>query len=141
MWKDFKKFILRGNTIDVAVAFVIGAAFNGVIQSLVKDLITPLVAAIGGNPNFSNYYFTLHHSRFDYGDFLNSLISFLLIATAIFFLVIQPINKLIAYASKLKTPPDPTDKKCVECLSTIPIAATRCAFCGIKQPAKKTAAG
>ena len=139
MWSDFKKFILRGNTIDVAVAFVIGAAFNGVVQSLVKDLITPLVSAIGGNPNFSAYFFTLNHSRFNYGDFLNSFISFLLIATAIFFLVIQPINKLVAYANKLKTPTDPTDKKCPECLSTIPLAAKRCAFCAVKLPVKTKA--
>lgn len=132
MLSDFKKFILRGNTIELAVAFVVGAAFNGVVQSLVKDLITPLVAAIGGNPNFSSYYFTLHHSRFNYGDFINSFISFLMIAAAVFFLVIQPINKMVAISSRRKTPPDPTDKKCPECLSTIPIDATRCAFCGIK---------
>ena len=137
MLSDFKKFILRGNTIDLAVAFVVGAAFNGVVQSLVKDLITPLISALGGKPDFSNMYFTLNHSRFLYGDFVNTLISFLLIAAAVFFLVIQPINKLLALTNRLKTPPDPTDKKCPECLSTIPHQATRCAFCGIKLQASK----
>jgi large conductance mechanosensitive channel len=132
MLSDFKKFILRGNAIELAVAFVVGAAFNGVVQSLVKDLLTPLIAAIGGKPNFSSYYFTINNSRFSYGDFINSLVSFIMIAAAVFFLVIHPINKLIEITSRLKTPPDPTDKKCPECLSTIPIGATRCAFCGIK---------
>ncbi len=137
MLSDFKKFILRGNAIELAVAFVVGAAFNGVVQSLVKDLITPLISAIGGKPDFSAYYFTLNHSRFAYGDFINSLVSFLMIAAAVFFLVIHPLNKLIEFTSRLKTPPDPTDKKCPECLSTIPISATRCAFCGVKlKPAK-----
>lgn len=139
VWSGFKNFILRGNTIDLAVAFVVGAAFNSVVQSLVKDLITPLIAAIGGNPNFSSYYFTLNHSRFLYGEFLNSFISFLLIATAVFFLVVQPINRLIAFTNKMRKAPDPTDKKCTECLSTIPIQASRCAHCGIKQPVPKTA--
>ena len=137
MLSDFKKFILRGNTIELAVAFVIGAAFNGTVQSLVKDLITPLISAVGGKPDFSSFYFTINNSRFLYGDFLNSLISFLLIAAAVFFLVIHPINKLLELTSKLKTPPSPTDKKCPECLSTIPIDATRCAFCSTKLATKK----
>ncbi len=132
MLSDFKKFILRGNTIELAVAFVVGAAFNGVVQSLVKDLITPLISAVGGKPNFSAYYFTINNSRFAYGDFINSLVSFLMIAAAVFFLVIHPLNKLIEFTARLKTPPDPTDKKCPECFSTIPIKATRCAFCGVK---------
>ena len=138
MWKDFKKFILRGNTVDLAVAFIVGAAFNGVVQSLVKYMMTPLIAAVGGKPNFSDLYVTLNHSKFLYGDFINSLISFIIIATVVFFFVVQPINKLIAISNKTKNPPDPTDKKCTECLSTIPIDALRCAFCGIKQPLKKT---
>ena len=137
MLSDFKKFILRGNTIELAVAFVIGAAFNGTVQSLVKDLITPLISAVGGKPDFSSFYFTINNSRFLYGDFLNSLISFLLIAAAVFFLVIHPINKFIEFTSKLKTPASPTDKKCPECLSTIPIDATRCAFCSTKLVTKK----
>ena len=137
MWSDFKKFILRGNTVDLAVAFIVGAAFNGVVQSLVKDMMTPLISAVGGKPNFSNYYLTLNHSKFLYGEFLNSLISFLIIATVVFFFVVQPINKLITLSNKTKTPPDPTDKKCTECLSTIPLAASRCAFCGVKQPPLK----
>ena len=132
VWSGFKNFILRGNTIDLAVAFVVGAAFNGMIQSMVKDLITPLIAAIGGNPNFSTYYFTIHHSKFLYGDFLNSFISFMVIALAVFFLVVKPINKLISLSNRLRKAPDPTDKKCPECLSTIPVQASRCAFCGVK---------
>lgn len=135
MWQDFKKFILRGNTVDLAVAFVVGAAFNGVVQALVKDMITPLISAIGGNPNFSSYYFTLNKSKFLYGTFINSALSFIIIATVVFFLVVQPINKLIALTQRNKTAPSPTDKKCTECLSTIPIQATRCAFCGVKQKA------
>lgn len=119
--------------VDLAVAFVVGAAFNGVVQTLVKSLITPLIAAIGGNPNFTNYYFTINHSKFMYGTFVNSLISFLLIATVVFFFVVEPINKIVALSKHNKVPIEPTDKKCAECLSSIPKAATRCAFCGIKQ--------
>jgi large conductance mechanosensitive channel len=136
MWSDFKKFILRGNTVDLAVAFIIGAAFNGVIQSLVKDMLTPLIAAIGGNPNFSALSFTLNHSRFLYGNFINSVLSFLIMGGVVFFLVVQPINKLITLSQRNKTPIEPTDKKCNECLSTIPLEAARCAFCGVKQPLK-----
>ncbi len=119
--------------VDLAVAFVVGAAFNGVVQALVKSLITPLIAAIGGNPNFSSYYFTINHSKFMYGTFVNSLISFLLIATVVFFFVVQPINKLVSISNRNKIPAEPTDKKCNECLSSIPKAASRCAFCGVKQ--------
>lgn len=136
MLQSFKKFILRGNTVDLAVAFVVGAAFNGVVQSLVKDLITPLIAAINGKPNFSSYFLALHHSRLLYGEFLNSFLSFLIIATVVFFLVVQPINKLVALSQRNKKATDPIDKKCTECLSIIPKEATRCAFCSLKQPAK-----
>ncbi|HEX7633370.1 MAG TPA: large conductance mechanosensitive channel protein MscL [Candidatus Saccharimonadales bacterium] len=132
MLKDFKKFILRGNTVELAVAVVVGAAFGAIVTALVKDMITPLIAAIGGKPDFSNLTFTLNHSKFLYGDFINAVISFLIIAAVVFFLIIQPINKLTARASRNKTPEDPTDKKCPECLSTIPKAATRCAFCTAK---------
>ena len=132
MLKDFKKFILRGNTVELAVAVVVGAAFGAIVTALVIDMITPLIAAIGGKPDFSNLTFTLNHSKFLYGDFINAVISFLIIAAVVFFLIIQPINKLTARASRNKTPEDPTDKKCPECLSTIPKAATRCAFCTAK---------
>ena len=132
MLNDFNKFILRGNAVDLAVAVVIGAAFSGIVNALVKDLVTPLIAAIGGKPDFSNLYFTLNHSQFMYGDFLNAIISFLLIAGVIFFFVVQPLNKLVVISSRKKTADEPTDKKCPECLSQIPKAATRCAFCTAK---------
>lgn len=129
MLKDFKKFILRGNMVQLAVAVVIGAAFGAIVTALVKDLITPLIAAIGGQPDFSGLYFTVNHSRFLYGDFINAVVSFLIIAGVIFFLVIQPLNKLVERANRNKTSDDPSEKKCPKCLSTIPSAATRCAFC------------
>jgi large conductance mechanosensitive channel len=129
MLKDFKKFILRGNVVDLAVAVIIGAAFTGIITGLVKDLVTPLLAAIGGKPNFANLYFTLHHSRFMYGDFLNAVISFVIIASVVFFFIVQPINKLVSYSNRSKSAEEPTEKKCPECLSTVPVAAKRCAFC------------
>lgn len=132
MLKDFRKFILRGNTVDLAVAVVIGAAFGAIVNSLVKDLITPLIAAIGGQPDFSNLYFTINNSRFLYGDFINAIISFLIIGATIFFFVVQPINKLTTRLNARKTPEDPSEKKCPECLSAIPKAATRCAFCTSK---------
>ena len=129
MLKDFKSFILRGNVIDLAVAVTIGAAFGAAVTSIVKDVITPLIAAIGGKQNFSGLYFTINHSKFLYGDVINAFISFLIIAAVIFFLVIQPINKLTAAANKKKNPEDPTEKKCNFCLSTIPVDAKKCAFC------------
>ncbi|MDB5169616.1 MAG: mscL [Candidatus Saccharibacteria bacterium] len=132
MIKDFKKFILRGNTIDLAVAVVIGAAFGAIVTALVKDLITPLVGAIGGQPDFSASYFTINDSKFMYGDFINAVIAFLIVAAVVFFLIVQPVNKLIARGSRNKQPDDPTTKKCPECLSVVPIKATRCAFCTSK---------
>ena len=132
MLDEFKKFILRGNVVDLAVAVVVGAAFNSVVQGIVKDLITPLIAAIGGKPNFSNLSFKLHGSVFMYGDVLNLIISFVIIAAVVFFLVVQPINKLRTLANRGKEPEEPTDRKCPECLSTIPKAAKRCAYCGAK---------
>jgi large conductance mechanosensitive channel len=132
MLSEFKKFILRGNVVDLAVAVVVGSAFNGVVQGIVKDLITPLIAAVGGKPNFANLSFRLHGSLFMYGDVLNLLISFLIIALVVFFMVVQPINKLRDFANRSKTPEEPADRKCPECLSTIPKAATRCAFCTTK---------
>jgi large conductance mechanosensitive channel len=132
MLKDFKQFILRGNVVDLAVAVIIGAAFTGIVTALVKDVATPLIAAIFGKPDFSNLYFTLNNSKLMYGDFLNAVISFLLIATVVFFFIVQPLNKLVALSKRNKKTEDPTDKKCPECLSTIPNAATRCAFCTSK---------
>jgi large conductance mechanosensitive channel len=99
---DFKKFLLRGNVVDLAVAVVIGAAFTAVVTALVKDLITPFIAAIGGKPNFSSLYFTIHHSKFMYGDFLNALISFFIMAVVVFFFVVQPVNHLIKLATRNK---------------------------------------
>jgi large conductance mechanosensitive channel len=132
MLSEFKKFILRGNVVDLAVAVVVGAAFNSVIQGIVKDLITPLIAAIGGKPNFASLHFKLHGSMFMYGDVINLIISFLLIAVIVFFFVVQPINRLRSLSIRNKAPEEPTDRKCPECLSTIPKAAKRCAFCTAK---------
>jgi large conductance mechanosensitive channel len=129
MLNEFKKFILRGNVVDLAVAVVVGAAFNSVVQSIVKDLITPLIAAIGGKPDFSNLSFKLHGSAFMYGDVLNLIISFIIIAAVVFFMVVQPLNKLQTLSNRSKAAQELTDRKCPECLSTIPKAATRCAFC------------
>ena len=129
MLKDFRKFIMRGNVVDLAVAVVIGAAFGAIVTALVKDLVTPLIAAIGGQHDFSGLYFTLNGSRFLYGDFLNAVISFLLIAGVIFFFVVQPINKLVARANRNKTSEEPSEKKCPYCLSAIPKDARKCAFC------------
>jgi large conductance mechanosensitive channel len=132
MFNDFKKFILKGNVVDLAVAVVIGTAFGAIVTALVKDLVTPLIAAIGGQPDFSGLTFTLNHSKFLYGDFINAIVAFLLIASVIFFFVIQPLNKLTALANRNKSSDDPSEKKCPECLSTIPKAASRCAFCTAK---------
>ncbi len=127
--KGFRQFILRGNVLDLAVAVVMGAAFGAVVTGLVKDLLTPLIAAIVGKPDFSNIAFTINGSKFAIGDFINALISFLLIGAAVYFFVVLPVNTLIARIKKGEAPPDPTTKKCPECLSDIPIAARRCAFC------------
>lgn len=129
MLKEFKEFVLRGNVIDLAVAVVIGAAFGAIVTSLVKDLVTPLIAAIGGQPDFSSLTFTVNRSKFMYGDFINAVISFLIIAAVIFLLVIKPVNSLIARARRKKGTPDPTTKKCPSCYSDVNIKATRCAFC------------
>lgn len=132
MLKEFKQFILRGNVVDLAVAVVIGAAFGAIVTALVKDLITPLLAAIGGQPDFSNLYFTVNGSKFMYGDFLNAVISFLILAVVVFFCIVKPINTLMEYSNRRKTPEDPSEKKCPYCLSEVPKAATRCAFCTSK---------
>jgi large conductance mechanosensitive channel len=127
-WSEFKKFLLRGNVVDLAVAFVIGVAFGAVVSALVADLITPLIAAIFGNPDFSNLMFTFNNSVFRYGHFLNAIIAFVLIAAVLFFLVVKPINRLVARSRK-EPPADPTTRKCPECLSEIPLEARRCRFC------------
>jgi len=128
MLNDFKAFLLRGNVIDLAVAIVIGVAFTAVIVAFVEDLVTPLIAALGGEPDFSALTFTINGSTFRYGDFINKVLSFLIIAAVIFFVVVQPVNYLVQRAKK-EPPPDPTLKKCPECLSDIPVDARRCAFC------------
>ncbi len=125
---EFKTFLLRGNIVALAVAFVIGAAFKDVVSSLVENLMTPLIAAIFGEPDFSALTFTINDSVFRYGAFVNALIAFLAIAVVVFFFVVKPVNALIA-RSQDEPPADPTTRKCPECLSEIPIAATRCAFC------------
>jgi len=130
----FKAFLLRGNVVDLAVGVVIGVAFGNVVTGFVKDLVTPLIAAIGGQPNFSALYFTINNSKFLYGDFIDLLIAFLLIAAVIYFLVVLPINALVARSHK-EPPADPTTKKCTECLSEIPKDARRCAFCTSPQTA------
>jgi len=126
--REFREFILRGNVVDLAVAVVIGAAFTAVVNALVKDLITPVIAALFGKPDFANLAFTINDSRFAYGDFLNALLTFVLIAAALFFFVVKPVNYLMA---RRRTEPDveSTTRDCPECLSAIPIAAHRCAFC------------
>src|SRR5690242_16810902 len=128
MLKGFKQFMLRGNVIDLAIAVVIGAAFGAVVTALVKDLITPLIAAIGGQPDFSSVHFTINNSKFLIGDFINAVISFLIIAAVVFFFVVKPMNLLMERMRK-EPPADPTTTKCPACLSDIPIGATRCAFC------------
>ena len=132
MLKGFKQFLLRGNVVDIAVGIVIGAAFGAVVTGLVKDLLTPFIAAIVKVPDFSGLNFSLNGSKFAYGDFLNVLLSFIIIAAAVYFFVVVPVNALIARARK-EPPADPTTKKCPECLSEIPIGARRCAFCTVQQ--------
>ena len=125
--KDFKAFVLRGNVVDLAIAVVIGAAFGAVVTAFVKDLITPILA-IPGKTDFSSLKFTIRQSDFLYGDFLNAVIAFVSIAAAVFFFVVRPVNALMA---RRKTEPEvmATTRDCPYCLSSIPIAASRCAFC------------
>jgi large conductance mechanosensitive channel len=129
MLKEFKTFLLRGNVVDLAVGVVVGAAFGTIVSALVSDLLTPLIAAIAKVPDFSGIAFTINGSKFMIGHFINALISFILVAGAVFFFVVKPMNMLIA-RSKKEPPADPTTKKCQECLSEIPIEAKRCAHCG-----------
>lgn len=128
MLKEFRDFVLRGNVIELAVAVVIGAAFGALVTAFVSSLITPLIAAIGGEPDFSELAFTINGSRFTYGVFINAVISFLIIAAVVFFFVVRPLNALMA---RLRPEPavDRVVRPCPECLSDIPEAARRCAFC------------
>lgn len=136
MFQGFKKFILKGNVVDLAVGVVVGVSFGAVVTALVKDLITPLIGAFGGQPDFSSLQFTVNGSKFLIGDFLNALIAFLINSAVIYFLVVLPINKLTAATTKDKKN-DPTTKKCPDCLSQIPLDAKKCAFCTSLQPVVK----
>jgi len=122
---DFKKFLLRGNVVDLAVAVVVGTAFTAVVKSLVSDLLTPLIAAIFGKPNFESLSFTIHGSHFTYGDFINNVITFLSVAAVVFFFVVAPIAAL----QERRTKEDPDTKECPECTSAIPVRAKRCPLC------------
>lgn len=122
---DFKKFLLRGNVVDLAVAVVVGAAFGAVIKALVADILTPIIAMIFGKPNFEALSFTINGSRFLYGDLLNNLLTFLSVAAAVFFFVVTPVNRLMARRAQ----EDPETKECSECTSAIPIRARRCPMC------------
>ena len=124
----FKQFLLRGNVVDLAVGVVVGAAFGAVVTAFTKDLLTPLIAAVAGKPDFSSIQFTINGSKFPVGDFINAIVSFLIVATAVYYMVVLPVNALISRSRK-EPPADPTTKKCPECLSEIPIQAKKCAFC------------
>jgi large conductance mechanosensitive channel len=128
MLREFRAFILRGNLVDLAVAVVIGTAFTAVVNALVKDVITPLIAAAGGEPNFGRLAFTINGSRFAYGDFFNAVLTFLIVAAVMFFLVVKPVNVLLEQFKTESDVESPT-RSCPECLSQIPRAAARCAFC------------
>jgi large conductance mechanosensitive channel len=123
--QNFKKFLFRGNVVDLAVAVVMGTAFTAVVKAIVTDIVTPIIAAIFGQPNFENLTFTINGSVFKYGDLLNNLITFLSIATVVFFLVVAPINALMARRAQ----EDPSTKECPECASAIPVKARRCPLC------------
>ena len=129
MLKGFRQFVMRGNMLDLAVAVVLGAAFGAVVTALVKDLLTPLIAAIFGKPDFSAIAFEVNGSKFLIGDFINALLSFVFVAAAVYFFVVVPMNALMARIRRGEAPPDPTTKACPECLSDVPIRARRCAFC------------
>ncbi|MBB6098686.1 large conductance mechanosensitive channel [Deinobacterium chartae] len=131
--EGFKKFLLRGNVVDLAVGVVIGAAFNNVIKGLVDGFVTPLIGAVGGLPDFSQLHFTLNGNDFKYGAFINVVLQFLLTAAIVYFLIVTPVNALIARARR-EPPKDPTTKACPDCTSEIPIKARRCPNCTSWQP-------
>ena len=128
MLKEFKQFLLRGNVVDLAVGVVVGAAFGTVIAAFVKDLLTPLIAAIAQVPDFSHLSFTINGSQFMYGDFINTIISFLLVCATIFFFVVKPMNILVERSQRGMVV-EPTIKKCAECMAEIPVNAKRCMYC------------
>jgi large conductance mechanosensitive channel len=128
MLKEFREFILRGNLVDLAVAVVIGAAFTAVVNAMVKDIVTPIIAAIGGKPDFSELDFMINGSRFAYGDFINAALTFLIVAAVVFFFVVKPVNALMA-RYRAEPAVDQEMRPCPECLSDVPVAAKRCAFC------------
>jgi len=132
--RGFKAFLLRGNVVELAIAVVVGVAFTAVVTGFVKDLVTPLIAALGGEPDFSSLHFTINRSKFLYGDFINVVLAFVIVAAVLYFLVVVPYTALIQ-RSRTEPPPDPTTKKCTECLSDIPKDARRCAFCTSPQVA------
>lgn len=130
----FRKFLLRGNVVDLAIAVVIGAAFGAVVVAFVSDILTPLIAAIGGQPNFNTLTFTVNHSHFLYGAFINALIAFVILAAVVYFFVVVPVGRLMDRFKPSPDEPAPT-RDCTECLSSIPTAARKCAFCGSPQQA------
>ncbi|HZL57980.1 MAG TPA: large conductance mechanosensitive channel protein MscL [Bryobacteraceae bacterium] len=130
----FKQFLLRGNVVDLAVGVVIGAAFGTVVAAFTKDLLTPMIAAVAGKPDFSAIQFTVNGSKFPIGDFVNAIVSFLIIAAAVYYMVVLPVNALVSRSHR-EPPADPTTKKCPECMSEIPLQAKRCAFCTTVVPA------
>ncbi len=139
MLKEFKKFILRGNVVDLAVGIVIGAAFTSVVNAFVKDMVNPIVSLFYSGEEFSKVSFTIHHSKFFYGDLINNLITLLIVAAVVFFLVVEPINKLSTLSFGSKDTGEPTTRKCPECLSVIPKEASRCKFCTAKIEPKEQA--
>jgi len=140
MLSGFKKFILRGNVVDMAVGVVIGAAFATVVGAFTKDLLTPLIGAIlGKTGDFATFKFNVRNQDFNIGDLINQLISFLLVAAAVYFFVVTPINALLARMHKDEPAAAPTTKKCPECLSDIPIEARRCAHCAQPVPVGRAA--
>ncbi len=134
----FRKFLMRGNLVELAVAVVIGVAFNAVIQALISDIITPLIAAIAGKPNFSALTFTINHSKFSYGSFINALLSFVIIAAVVYFLIVSPMARVMARVDRNK---EASTRQCPQCLSDIPVGATRCMYCTSEVPPVTPAAG
>ena len=129
MLREFRAFILRGNLVDLAVAVVIGTAFTAIVTAIVRDFITPLIAAIGGEPNFENLTFTIHHSTFKYGDLINAILAFLIIAAVVYLLIVAPMARLVL---RLQGAKEAMERDCPECLSSIPIAAKRCKYCTVE---------